>query len=132
MALKPGTRLGAYEIINTLGAGSMGEVYRALDPRLGRDVAIKIMSPQLAKDAEWLRRFQPGSKFSAVRIHAVRISSRFCVIFSLPSSELLIPFLLLLSGICWFKINFVFSIHSGLMIQSMLIVSAGTSLCLTM
>ena len=44
MALTPGTRLGQYEIVGSLGAGGMGEVYRARDPRLDREVAIKVLS----------------------------------------------------------------------------------------
>ena len=43
MPLSPGTRLGPYEIVSLLGAGGMGEVYRARDPRLGREVAIKVL-----------------------------------------------------------------------------------------
>jgi serine/threonine protein kinase len=44
MTLKPGTQLGPYEIVTAIGAGGMGEVYRARDPRVGRDVAIKLSS----------------------------------------------------------------------------------------
>jgi serine/threonine protein kinase len=47
MSLTPGTRLGPYQILAPLGAGGMGEVYRAHDWRLGRDVAIKVLSPHL-------------------------------------------------------------------------------------
>ena len=57
MALTPGTRLGVYEIIGTLGAGGMGEVYRARDARLQRDVALKILPASVAGDAGRLARF---------------------------------------------------------------------------
>ena len=50
MSLTAGTRLGPYEITSALGAGGMGEVYRARDPRLGRDVAIKVMSGVMTRD----------------------------------------------------------------------------------
>lgn len=58
MTLAPGTKLGPYEILSTLGAGGMGEVYRARDSRLARDVAVKILPPAVAGDADRLRRFQ--------------------------------------------------------------------------
>ena len=54
MALTPGTRLGAYEITAQIGIGGMGEVYRAKDVNLGRDVAIKVLPEAFAQDAERL------------------------------------------------------------------------------
>jgi len=48
MTLAPGTRLGPYEVISSLGAGGMGEVYRARDSRLGRDVAVKVLPASFA------------------------------------------------------------------------------------
>jgi len=57
MPLQPGARLGAYEVVAAIGAGGMGEVYRARDGRLGRDVALKILSDLFAGDAERLARF---------------------------------------------------------------------------
>src|SRR5438552_1079353 len=69
MPLNPGVRLGPYEIIQPIGAGGMGEVYRARDPRLGRDVAIKIMSSELARDPEWLRRFEQEARAAAALSH---------------------------------------------------------------
>lgn len=58
MPLTPGTRLGPYEILAMVGAGGMGEVYRARDTRLGRDVAVKILSAHLSSDPDLKRRFE--------------------------------------------------------------------------
>ena len=58
MPLATGTRLGPYEILAPIGAGGMGEVYRARDPRLGRDVAIKVLPASFSSDADRLRRFE--------------------------------------------------------------------------
>src|ERR1700741_3796431 len=65
MALQPGARLGPYEIVAPIGAGGMGEVYRARDPRLGRDVAIKVLPEDLTKDAERLARFEREARVLA-------------------------------------------------------------------
>ena len=58
MTLAAGTRLDAYEILGLLGAGGMGEVYRARDHRLERDVAVKVLPEAMARDAHALNRFQ--------------------------------------------------------------------------
>jgi serine/threonine-protein kinase len=70
LALNPGTRLGPYEIVAPLGAGGMGEVYRARDPRLGREVAIKVLPDALALDAERLARFEREARLLAALSHA--------------------------------------------------------------
>ena len=57
-----GRRLGHYEIVSFLGAGGMGEVYRARDSRIGRDVAIKVIPPAIAADPERLRRFEQEAR----------------------------------------------------------------------
>lgn len=69
MRLTEGVRLGPYEIIAPLGAGGMGEVYRARDPRLGRDVAIKVLPERLARDAQALARFMREAKAVAALSH---------------------------------------------------------------
>ncbi len=69
MALTPGTRLGIYEIIASIGVGGMGEVYRATDTTLGRQVAIKILPDAFATDAERLARFEREAKTLASLNH---------------------------------------------------------------
>jgi serine/threonine protein kinase len=69
MALSVGTRLGPYEIVAPIGAGGMGEVYRARDPKLGRDVAIKVLPESLAHDSERLARFEREAKTLAALNH---------------------------------------------------------------
>jgi serine/threonine protein kinase/Tol biopolymer transport system component len=69
MALSPGTRLGAYEILCALGAGGMGEVYRARDPKLGRDVALKILPEAFAADADRVMRFEREARTLAALNH---------------------------------------------------------------
>jgi len=69
MPLSAGSRLGAYEILSPLGAGGMGEVYRARDPRLGRDVAIKVLPEEVSGDPERLARFEREARALAALNH---------------------------------------------------------------
>ncbi len=69
MGLSAGTKLGPYEILAPLGAGGMGEVYRARDTRLGRDVAVKVVHPRLAADPERLSRFEKEARAAAQLDH---------------------------------------------------------------
>jgi len=69
MGLSAGTRLGPYEVVAPLGAGGMGEVYRARDTRLGRDVAVKVVHPRLAADPDRLSRFEKEARAAAQLDH---------------------------------------------------------------
>ncbi len=69
MPLSPGTKLGVYEITAQIGAGGMGEVYRAHDTTLDRDVAIKVLPDAFANDPERLARFQREAKVLASLNH---------------------------------------------------------------
>src|ERR1700683_5039782 len=69
MALTAGTRLGPYEILAPIGAGGMGEVYRAKDTKLDREVAIKVLPAALAEDPERLARFEREAKVLASLNH---------------------------------------------------------------
>jgi TolB-like protein/Tfp pilus assembly protein PilF len=69
MALTPGTKLGPYEIQSPLGAGGMGEVYRATDTKLGRDIALKVLPAEMAEDPERLARFRREAKALAQLDH---------------------------------------------------------------
>jgi Tol biopolymer transport system component len=69
MALTPGTKLGPYEIRSQVGAGGMGEVYRARDTRLGRDVALKILPESFSRDSDRLRRFEQETQAVAALNH---------------------------------------------------------------
>ncbi len=69
MSLLPGARIGPYEILSPLGAGGMGEVYRARDPRLGRDVAIKVLPASFANDRDRLKRFELEARAAGVLNH---------------------------------------------------------------
>jgi eukaryotic-like serine/threonine-protein kinase len=67
--LQSGTRLGSYQILAPLGAGGMGEVYRARDPKLARDVAIKILPDAFVSDAERVARFEREAQLLAALNH---------------------------------------------------------------
>ncbi len=69
MSLEPGTKLASYEILGLMGAGSMGEVYRAKDTKLGREVAIKVLPEELARDEERLARFEREARILAALNH---------------------------------------------------------------
>jgi len=69
VALRPGTRVGPYEIATQIGAGGMGEVYRATDTNLKRQVAIKVLPEAVASDAERLARFQREAQVLASLNH---------------------------------------------------------------
>jgi Tol biopolymer transport system component len=69
MPLTQGTRLGAYEILALIGSGGMGEVYRARDPRLARDVAVKVLPPGVVTDPERLHRFEQEARAAAALNH---------------------------------------------------------------
>ena len=69
MTLSAGTRLGPYEILTPIGAGGMGEVYKARDSRIGRDVAIKILPASYSADPDRLRRFEQEARATGVLNH---------------------------------------------------------------
>jgi predicted Ser/Thr protein kinase len=69
MPITPGSRLGPYEVVALIGAGGMGEVYRARDSRLSRDVAIKVLPASFSADADRLRRFEQEAKAAGVLNH---------------------------------------------------------------
>src|SRR6202047_5507694 len=69
MALPRGIKLGSYEIVSSLGAGGMGEVYRARDENLGREVAVKVLPKELASDPDRLRRFEQEARAAGALNH---------------------------------------------------------------
>ena len=69
MSLSAGSRLGPYEVVAPLGAGGMGEVYRAKDPRLGRDVAVKVLPASFSNDPDRLRRFEQEARAAGLLNH---------------------------------------------------------------
>ena len=80
MALEAGTRLGHYEVVSSLGAGGVGEVYRAKDTHLGREVAIKLLLDEVSAD--------PEEKWSNL---VVRRESRRFSVGAIPTRELVVP-----------------------------------------
>jgi serine/threonine protein kinase len=69
LAIKTGTRIGSYEIVSPLGSGGMGEVWRAHDTRIDRDVAIKVLPEELAADADRLARFELEARAAGALNH---------------------------------------------------------------
>ena len=69
MSLTPGARVGPYEVVGAIGAGGMGEVYRAHDPKLQRDVALKILPDAFAADPDRLARFKREAQVLASLSH---------------------------------------------------------------
>ncbi len=69
MPLTAGTKLGTYEIVAPLGSGGMGEVYRAKDLELGRDVAIKVLRKELASEPDGLKRFEREARTASALNH---------------------------------------------------------------
>ncbi|HEY6928866.1 MAG TPA: protein kinase [Thermoanaerobaculia bacterium] len=69
MTLNAGSELGPYEVLSPIGAGGMGEVYRAKDPRLGREVAIKVLPTSFSQDSDRLRRFEQEARAAGILNH---------------------------------------------------------------
>ena len=69
MPLQPGTRLGNYEVLSELGSGGMGEVYKAKDLKLGREVAIKVLPQEMTSDSQRLRRFEQEARAASALNH---------------------------------------------------------------
>jgi serine/threonine protein kinase len=69
MSISPGTRLGPYEVVAPLGAGGMGEVYRARDPKLGREIAVKVLPSATASDPDRRQRFELEARAASALNH---------------------------------------------------------------
>ena len=82
MSLTPGAKLGPYEILNSLGAGGMGEVYLANDTRLHRKVAVKILPTHLAEDSERRKRFEREARVVASLNHL-----HICAVYDIGEQE---------------------------------------------
>ena len=81
MAIEPGTRLGPYEVVAPIGRGAMGEVYRAIDTRLKREVALKLLPPQLTRDDAAKRRFLREAQTASALDHP-----NICAIHDIPET----------------------------------------------
>ena len=90
MGLTPGTRLGAFEIISLLGAGGMGEVYRARDPKLKREVALKVLPADVSSNPDRLARFQREAEVLASLNHP-NIAQVYGLELASESTALVIP-----------------------------------------
>ena len=88
MALASGSRIGPYEVIAAIGVGGMGEVYRARDTRLGRDVAIKVLPPAFAADPDRLRRFEQEARAIAALNHP-----HICQIYDIGPEHLVLEYI---------------------------------------
>jgi serine/threonine protein kinase len=93
--LQPGDSIGRYQVVELLGAGGMGEVYRARDPSLERDVAIKVLAAPESADPHWIRLFEQEARGAAALSHpnvvsifdAMADASRACIVFELLDGE---------------------------------------------
>ncbi len=82
MPLQPGTSLGPYEIVSPLGAGGMGEVYKATDTRLDRTVAIKVLPEHVANDPDLKQRFEREARTVAALNHP-----HICTLYDIGSQD---------------------------------------------
>ena len=85
MNVAPGMKLGPFEILSRLGAGGMGEVFRARDSRLGRDVAVKVLPGEFATEPQRLRRFEQEARALAALNHPCHL--RPCVRKQMPRAS---------------------------------------------
>jgi serine/threonine protein kinase len=86
MALASGTKLGPYEILTPVGAGGMGEVYRARDTRLGRDVAVKVLPASLSADGDRLHRFEQEACAASALNHPNILSKKLGLVVTNPQT----------------------------------------------